>query len=272
MNFDDENNQNVGQDLSNNSFIIPPEDAMSNQTPYQAPIYRETPVEPIGNDSIPVIEEQPPVFENPQPIVDEQPTQFINPEPFVEQPKTFIEQEPVVEEKPSLIDPDIMQRIMPQETEVETSTKSFMPEFDVSIADKKQAIASLNNDGRTMPPINLMSNTSTDLYQSGPRVYAVEKPKVNIPVVVILSVIVLIVAGYFVYTFLDTATKEMICESNVGNITIKYNKTTVIGYKSNKITYNLYDQRTYADEVGITQYLDEFETWFKENTQGTCKR
>ena len=148
-----------------------------------------------------------------------------------------------------------------------TSNKSFIPSMEQINEYQKQTMAN-----KQTQPINLMSNNSTDLYQSGPRVYAVPKQRGNIIAIVILSVIILLAAGYIIFTILSTATKEMVCESSTGNITIKYNKDTVVGYNSNTITYNIYEQREYADQIGIDLYLDEFEKWFKENTQGTCKR
>ena len=145
-------------------------------------------------------------------------------------------------------------------------SKSFMPNFNVSAT----VIESTKEEIPKRP--DLMRNNSTDLYQTTPRVYAVKKEKNNIWAIIIISLIVLLPTIYFVYTYMDTATKKMECVSNIGSITITYNKKTITGYKADKLTYDLYEQRTYADEVGIKAYLDEFETWFKNNTQGSCKR
>ena len=94
----------------------------------------------------------------------------------------------------------------------------------------------------------------------------------SIPVVILLTGVIILIAGYFVYTYMNMATKKMVCTSNAGTITLTYNKDTIVGYRADKITYNIYEQRTYADEIGIKQYLDEFENWFKETTKGSCKR
>lgn len=162
-------------------------------------------------------------------------------------------------------DVEIPQSIYGDPDSLENKTKSFLPNFDFNSYSEESVKPQSTID-------SLMTNNSTDLYKSGPRVYAVEKQKNNLPMVLILTFIVLLVAGYFVYTFMDTATKKMVCESTQGTISITYNKTTIVGYRSDNITYDIYEQRTYADEVGIKQYLDEFEEWFKTNTNGSCKR
>lgn len=288
------------EDNSNNSFFMPlnsEDNGTNNQNssffndrniedtvPVSEPVVDVQSVEPIKKQEVPSFSQPEPITE---PVVNTQASSFFNdrkiedvkPEPI---PVTDISKvelkvpEPVVEEpKKSFVEPSTIEKSFEQEIPNDIKPKSFIPEFDVSIEDKKRTIKEFNkeDDVKSQATINnLMSNNSTNLYQSGPKVYAVEKPKTNVPVVIALTVIVLVVAGYFVFAFLDTATSKMVCESNMGTISITYNKTTIVGYKSDKITYNLYEQRTYADEVGIKQYLDEFEQWFQENTQGTCKR
>ena len=252
--------------------------------PVSEPVVDVQNVEPIKKQEVPSFNQPEPITE---PVVNTQASSFFNdrkiedvkpnPIPVTDVPKVEPKvPEPVVEEsKKSFVQPSVIEKSIEQDIPNNIKPKSFMPGFDVSIDDKRRTIEEFNkeDDVKSQTTINnLMSNNSTNLYQSGPKVYAVEKPKTNIPVVIVLTVIVLVVAGYFAFAFIDTATKKMVCESNMGTISITYNKTTIVGYKSNKITYNLYEQRTYADEVGIKQYLDEFEQWFQENTQGTCKR
>lgn len=136
----------------------------------------------------------------------------------------------------------------------------------------KEIARALPHEEEKKPSINLMANNSTDLYQTSPRVYAVDKPKTNIPVIIVLSLILVLVLAYILYIYYNTASRKMVCESDQGTITIYYNKKSVVGYKSSTITYDIYEQRQYADDIGITQYLDEFSTWFNTNTNGTCKR
>lgn len=275
MNYDD--NNNISNDTTNNSFGIP---QTNDNNTYQVPIYRE---EPNTEPPVPVVDEKflESIRPKEAPIVNDVAS---NPQQQVLQELgqvSPIQEEPVSEEvntveKPelvpsSLIDEKFLESIKPEEEP--ESNKSFIPNFDVSISDKKEAMKLSDDDIKSKETINtLMTNYSTNLYQNGPRVYAVPKQKTNWLGVIILTIIVLAVSGYFIYTFMETATKKLVCESASGNITIKYNKQSVIGYTSDKITYDLYEQRLYADEIGIEKYLNEFEQWFKDNTQGSCKR
>ena len=59
---------------------------------------------------------------------------------------------------------------------------------------------------------------------------------------------------------------EMACTSSRGNITISYDQKKVIGYVSTNVEYDYDKQREYAERIGIDQYLDEYEDWFKSNT------
>ena len=66
---------------------------------------------------------------------------------------------------------------------------------------------------------------------------------------------------------------EMACTSSRGNITISYDQKKVIGYVSTNVEYDYDKQREYAEHIGIDQYLDEYEDWFKSNTDdGVCVR
>ena len=146
---------------------------------------------------------------------------------------------------------------------------NFLP----SEEEYKQIVKALPEEElKTEKPVNLMANNSTDLYQTSPRVYAVDNPKSNVAIIVVLSLILLLVLGYILFVYYNTASRKMTCESEQGNIIIYYNKKSVVGYKSNTITYDLYEQRQYADEIGIVKYLDEFSTWFNTTTKGNCKR
>ena len=236
-NDDNENNQFE----NNNSFIMPPiEEEIVNNSDND------------NNESESIYNNEPTYQAPIEPIV-----------PPIEEPIIQnVEEVPV--ENPTN-DVEIPQSIYGDSASLENKTKSFLPNFDFNSYSEESVKPQSTID-------SLMTNNSTDLYKSGPRVYAVEKQKNNLPVVLVLTFIVLLVAGYFVYTFMDTATKKMVCESNQGTISITYNKTTIVGYRSDNITYDIYEQRTYADEVGIKQYLDEFEEWFKVNTNGSCKR
>lgn len=64
--------------------------------------------------------------------------------------------------------------------------------------------------------------------------------------------------------------KKLVCKSNEGNITIMYNDSNIVGYTSNGITYDLDNQKAYAERIGIDAYIIEFSNWFSSNTTGSC--
>lgn len=51
-----------------------------------------------------------------------------------------------------------------------------------------------------------------------------------------------------------------------------YNDKEIVGYTAKNITYDMEQQKKYAEEVGIDSYMDEFTAWFESNTSGTCKK
>lgn len=102
-------------------------------------------------------------------------------------------------------------------------------------------------------------------------------PKSSSPIKKILIIIGAIVAGIIVLAVLiivivSATSKHMKCTSSVGDIDIMYNDTQVTGYAGNGISYDLDYQQAYSKQVGIENYLNEFEGWFQENTSGTCSR
>lgn len=84
-----------------------------------------------------------------------------------------------------------------------------------------------------------------------------------------LAIIVFVVAIFMIVSF---TSKKLVCKSAEGNITIMYNDETITGYTASGITYDLDGQKQIAERIGIESYLEQFSTWFKTNTTGTCKK
>ena len=82
----------------------------------------------------------------------------------------------------------------------------------------------------------------------------------------------IIVLGVVIFVIVSVTSKKMVCKSDEGNITIMYNDKSITGYSTKRITYNFDEQQKYAEQIGIDAYLDEFATWFSNNTTGTCKK
>ncbi|MBR3161435.1 MAG: hypothetical protein IKF19_01735 [Bacilli bacterium] len=93
-------------------------------------------------------------------------------------------------------------------------------------------------------------------------------------VLIILGVVVLIggLLGSLLFFKLFGSTKKYVCKSSMGNITIIYNKKTILGYATTGgISYDLDGQKKIAEQIGVDYYLDEFNDWFVLTTSGTCK-
>lgn len=82
-----------------------------------------------------------------------------------------------------------------------------------------------------------------------------------------LSIGISFIFGFISYT---TSTEKLVCTSNKGNITIRYNENGIVGYTATGLSYDLDTQKKYAKEVGIDAYITEFDNWFKSNTSGYC--
>lgn len=86
----------------------------------------------------------------------------------------------------------------------------------------------------------------------------------------IVVAIFLCTGGFLFYQY--QTSDQLICESEVGSITLLYDEDTIKGYFAKGITYNLDEQRAYAENVGIEAYLKEFADFFLHNMNGTCRK
>lgn len=85
-------------------------------------------------------------------------------------------------------------------------------------------------------------------------------------------VVALVIIFVAIFAFTSLTSKKLVCKSNEGNITIMYNDETIKGYKATNMSYDLDTQKQLAEQIGIENYLDQFEIWFSNNTTGSCKR
>ena len=85
-------------------------------------------------------------------------------------------------------------------------------------------------------------------------------------------VVGVVVLGVIIFVVVSSTSKKLVCKSNEGNITIMYNDKTITGYTAVGLSYDLDNQKKYAEQIGIDAYLNEFSTWFSTNTTGTCSK
>ena len=84
-------------------------------------------------------------------------------------------------------------------------------------------------------------------------------------------VVGIVVLGVVIFWVTSLTSKKLVCKSNEGNITIMYNYKTITGYTANWISYDLDNQKKYAEQIGIDAYMKEFSTCFSPNTTASCK-
>ncbi len=83
----------------------------------------------------------------------------------------------------------------------------------------------------------------------------------------VVGIIVLVIA---IISIVSANSNKLVCNSNEGNITIMYNDSEITGYTASEISYDFDQQKSYAKQVGIQNYLAEFSTRFQTNTTGSC--
>lgn len=93
-------------------------------------------------------------------------------------------------------------------------------------------------------------------------------------ILMIIGAIVLffVIIGIIIFSVVSFSSKKLVCKSDEGNITIMYNSKTITGYTTKGMTYDFDAQKEYADEIGVDDYIEEFDNWFKSNTTGTCSK
>ena len=80
----------------------------------------------------------------------------------------------------------------------------------------------------------------------------------------VVALVVFLVITYF-------SSDKLVCKSNEGDITIMYKNGKISGYTAINIDYNLSEQQQVAEDIGIDEYLKQFDLWFRSNTTGTCE-
>lgn len=141
----------------------------------------------------------------------------------------------------------------------------------------KEVIAIDNNQPQmisqsqmTQPQVQVEAN---QVNQTPPSVKP--KKKKMSPLVIVLIVIGGIVGLFIlflvaVYFLVVKNSSQIVCTCNGGDITLIYNDETIIGYTANGFTYDLDEQRGFVEQLGIEEYLRQFEEWFSSSTGGTC--
>lgn len=82
-----------------------------------------------------------------------------------------------------------------------------------------------------------------------------------------VGIIILVIV---IFAVVSSNSNKLICKSSEGNITIMYNDETITGYTASGLSYDLDEQQSVAETMGIESYIYEFMTFFESNTTGSC--
>lgn len=81
--------------------------------------------------------------------------------------------------------------------------------------------------------------------------------------------IIIVVALLLLFVF--NKSKKLVCKAPEGEITLKYNDDTILGYTSLNLSFDLDEAKKYVEEIGIDKYIEDFKVWFETNSTGKCE-
>ena len=75
-----------------------------------------------------------------------------------------------------------------------------------------------------------------------------------------------------VYICTSITSKKLVCKSSEAEITLKYSNNQLIGFTANNVKLDINQVKETIKEIGMEEYLKQFELWFKSNTtNGICE-
>ena len=120
-------------------------------------------------------------------------------------------------------------------------------------------------------PGNQYQQVNSNAYQQPVQPNKPKKSKLGLILAIIGGIVVAVVILFIViFTGVSATSDKLICKSDQGNITIMYNKNGLTGYKTVGMTYEYEQQKELAKQIGVDEYISEFNEWFITNTTGSC--
>ena len=120
-------------------------------------------------------------------------------------------------------------------------------------------------------PVNYYQQVNSNEYQQPVQPNKTKKSKLGLILAIIGGFVVgIIVLFIVIFTGVSATSDKLICKSDQGNITIMYNKNGLTGYKTVGMTYEYEQQKELAKQIGVDEYISEFNEWFITNTTGSC--
>ena len=98
------------------------------------------------------------------------------------------------------------------------------------------------------------------------------KKKKGIIKKVIIGLVIFIAFIAIIFAIVFSTSKKLVCKSSEGNITLMYRGDKLTGYVVKNASFDLDKGNEKVKELGIDEYLKQFELWFTSNTtDGKCE-
>ena len=98
------------------------------------------------------------------------------------------------------------------------------------------------------------------------------KKKKGILKKVIIGLVIFIAFIAIIFAIVFSTSKKLVCKSSEGNITLMYRGDKLTGYVVKNASFDLDKGNEKVKELGIDEYLKQFELWFTSNTtDGKCE-
>ena len=93
----------------------------------------------------------------------------------------------------------------------------------------------------------------------------------NKKIIIIIGISIFVLISFIsIIIIFKPFSNKLVCKSKHGNITLIYNKKNITGYSAKNMTYKLDEQNKIAHQIGIEEYMKQFNEWFKNTTSGSC--
>ena len=93
----------------------------------------------------------------------------------------------------------------------------------------------------------------------------------NKKIIIIIGISIFVLISFIsIIIIFKTFSNKLVCKSKHGNITLIYNKKNITSYSAKNMTYKLDEQNEIANQIGIEEYMKQFNEWFKNTTSGSC--
>ncbi len=129
----------------------------------------------------------------------------------------------------------------------------------------------VQNTNNQNPINNNIQNTNNQISNNTSNNKLKEK-NIVVVILIVLGVIIvgIVLISILLFSVVNKSSNKLECKSDKGDITIMYTENEIVGYTAFGITYDLDEQKKVAEQIGVKAYLEEFNTWFKMNTNGIC--